>query len=985
MMPNVAAGRAALQYNLNGPNFVVDAGARSLEAAFSTARLLLHGGEKGGTKLVIVAAINANRWPVPYSDAARIQNEYAVAFAVTSRRYARELGLNVRRSLEPLMPRSEADRGQSPLAACDSTEEKLTLLVGSLEHASETPSSSVSKRAQDEFPIHVPQWTESPLVPQPNVRSMPGDERWLFLAKCDDEVVEELLAAYSQIGSACMVVLIGPSPRQLLNRFSLPHVMVLDVHDEENTKSTLSAMMDFSPKVVVALEKPDSWELSNVLNQVSGNKLCEALFLVMKQLVPRLRQGTAEVWGLFPGAWKGVVHPVTGAAIGLIKATRREIPACRMGVLSLSSGSLREALHGLQHERMNPDDSEWEVVHDGPRRLVRRLRGLNPDRPVSPTAAGVSLGAESVVIATGGARGVTAVLVDALLRDFGCTVVALGRSPLEKGPDDFDSPQAEQQFYAEFVKTNPHTSPREMKRRFESARGCWEANRTLEQLSKVGGRVHYMGLDVTNRDDVRRCVARIARDFGRVDLVLHGAGVQSSKKIDDRSISEFRTTFDVKVSGLNHLVEALRAHFHKFVPVHVLTSAYSIFGNDGQHDYGAANETLDRLCGLTSICPEHLWSSVAWSAWDGIGMTRGSEYRALAEKRNLALLGPTAGQSIFRSVLAGKTRSEINVPLSPSERTRYQIRTIPPPSHALPLSTVEFPIRLAELDCLAFHKARGVPTLPGAWILDYMVRAALWMAIHRPHAVSALMPSSWQRTAGTNGLDGRKGIPSPTVNFFSVEDMSFRRFVRVTNDHDANLRVVVDSTPTGYEAWLLGNVVHRAGMVLSSDQVFAEARLVPQLESSLANPTLNAMHGNGGNSVRTVSDPYCAGGQSVELSGPFDCLPSIEIGPLGRCATFSPDRSGKWGGVTPALLLDAALRVAGMHLVPNALHVPTRIGRVIIPVGMSTDSSEAWGWRIRTSTPTAEGDNIHCDRVEVTNEHGALQLSVDNAIVTQIR
>ena len=97
-----------------------------------------------------------------------------------------------------------------------------------------------------------------------------------------------------------------------------------------------------------------------------------------------------------------------------------------------------------------------------------------------------------------------------------------------------------------------------------------------------------------------------------------------------------------------------------------MTSAYSVFGNDGQHDYGAANETLDRICELTSRETAAHWSSIAWLAWDGIGMTRGSEYKALANQRDLSRLDAPAGQKIFRSVFERSTKA-INVPLCESE------------------------------------------------------------------------------------------------------------------------------------------------------------------------------------------------------------------------------------------------------------------------------------------------------------------------------
>ena len=115
MMPNVAAGRAALQLDLNGPNFVVDAGSISLEAAATSASLLLRAGDRGATKLVIVAAINANPWRVPYRGSPLPSDESAAAFAVTSRRHAQELGLTVIAPMEELIAMGcKCADGESP-------------------------------------------------------------------------------------------------------------------------------------------------------------------------------------------------------------------------------------------------------------------------------------------------------------------------------------------------------------------------------------------------------------------------------------------------------------------------------------------------------------------------------------------------------------------------------------------------------------------------------------------------------------------------------------------------------------------------------------------------------------------------------------------------------------------------------------------------------------------------------------------------------
>ena len=60
MMPNVASGRAALQLDLNGPNFVVDGGDHSLEAAFDSARLLL--GKRQSHEQLLYRCSDSSQW-----------------------------------------------------------------------------------------------------------------------------------------------------------------------------------------------------------------------------------------------------------------------------------------------------------------------------------------------------------------------------------------------------------------------------------------------------------------------------------------------------------------------------------------------------------------------------------------------------------------------------------------------------------------------------------------------------------------------------------------------------------------------------------------------------------------------------------------------------------------------------------------------------------------------------------------------------------
>ena len=481
----------------------------------------------------------------------------------------------------------------------------------------------------------------------------------------------------------------------------------------------------------------------------------------------------------------------------------------------------------------------------------------------------------------------------------------------------------------------------------------------MQRLSLLGGRAEYIVADVTDDQQVAGMIQQIATKYGRIDMLVHGAGVQLSKRLQDRSLADFRETYGTKVTGLSNLVSNCRKQFGESVNVHALTSAYSLFGNDGQHDYGAANETLDRLCDLSAVHDDQTWSSIAWLAWDGIGMTRGSEYRALADQRGLSGLTAADGQRVFRDVLAGRTRSAINVPLSEAEHVKYGVKVLPRSTQQAFGRVAEVNVELAAVSCLPFHKVRNTPTLPGAWILDRMVNAGLHL------------------------------LSGETATAVTMHDISFSRFVRYSNGHEPNIRVIAEETADGIEVWMVGDILHPTGFTLSKDLVFAQATLSFTTDDTELLPSLRCIRTSNGHGLnRVVNDPYCNGqSRDVELSGPFDCVRDIEIGPIGRRARFEPKKGGDGSAVIPAMLLDSAWRVGAMHAVPGqeALYVPVRIGRLIIPVGADVSSSFASGWEIRTSAPRVEDRDVRWDRTEVLDEIGSVKLIVEDTFAVRMQ
>ena len=943
MMPNVASGRAALQLDLNGPNFVVDGGDHSLEAAFDSARLLL-GKRQSHEQMCIVAAIQANGLD---DSKAQDEGEFAAAFLVATRRSAAEFGLKPISAIDQLQ---DIWKGNE-----QSTGGKVRQLLGKLqsednqkvELSNPAPVDSVSKINPTVAPpthtLHTPVWVESESGKSES--AVPPFPSRIVVVLSDPEHADAMIEEMSRRGSELKLVL----PQSDTSRKPLhsgDSVCIVDWNNPKSIQQCLDDVDAFDSEMVICFDSLLTWDLQSTIEDLPNNHLGEWMFLLAQRLESRIRQGNVELWGLFLDSYRDIVHPFTGAASGVLKSVRRELKSRTGGIAYTRDLTLSDALDRLNEERNSPDN-EAEVVFDGPIRRVMRLQAVSSMETPDATRA---LNRDSVVVATGGAQGVTAVLMESILRKYQCKVVAIGRSNPE--PGQLDHEDCEGMFYDNYLRQNPKAVGAEMKRAYQRARRSWETHATIQKLKSLGGHFEYIAADVTQEDHVEQAISQVVSRFGNIDLLVHGAGIQLSKQLKDRSHDEFRRTYSVKVGGLKNLVKSCRRNLNRMPAVNVLTSAYSIFGNDGQHDYGAANETLDRLCVLGRT-QQHFWSSIAWLAWDGIGMTRGSEYQALAQQRGLSMLTPESGAPFLHQVLEGQSNAAINVPISEQECLTYQVETVPgfngEPGQRMMLST----FNLDEMQWLQHHQVREIPTVPGAWILNRMVEAAMQVA-ENPIGICGVI----------------------------IEDTSFRRFVRPLDFRATPPRVFAIQHADGIEAWVLGDVRHSSGTLLKKDVVLANARFQFKYRMN-GYPVLGLMSVDP-DSNDFLSDPYCSQqhGQ-VGLSGPFDCLEEIQINSEGRQARFvlPSDFDVTGPTVTPALLLDATWRVGAMFVQPGNtdLFVPVHIKRITMTVDPDNSAGPLTACTIRSACPEVDKDCAYWSRSEVHDAEGRLQIVVEHA------
>lgn len=88
----------------------------------------------------------------------------------------------------------------------------------------------------------------------------------------------------------------------------------------------------------------------------------------------------------------------------------------------------------------------------------------------------------------------------------------------------------------------------------ERARAARDA---VEAVRAAGGTAHWHQCDLTGPDAVEHALTEV-RDAGRVDVLMHCAGLEISHFLPDKPQREYDLVFDVKVEGWLSLLRSLR-------------------------------------------------------------------------------------------------------------------------------------------------------------------------------------------------------------------------------------------------------------------------------------------------------------------------------------------------------------------------------------------------------------------------------------------
>jgi acyl transferase domain-containing protein/acyl carrier protein len=352
----------------------------------------------------------------------------------------------------------------------------------------------------------------------------------------------------------------------------------------------------------------------------------------------------------------GALAPLGGAVCGFTKAFKREKTDATVKVVDFGAEDAPSVVADLLIEEALRDPGCIEVGYAEGLRTSVGMREL----PVEDGTPGMALGKESVFLVTGAAGSIVSAITTDLAAASGGTfhLLDLLPEPDRNDPDlarfatDRDGLKKEifERLKAKGERATPALVEKELAR-LERLAAALAAIRAVEA---AGGTVHWYSGDLRDAARVREIVSELLARSPRVDVLLHGAGLEISRFLVDKEPREFDLVFDVKADGFFNLLKALGD-----APIGATVAFSSVagrFGNGGQTDYSSANDLLCKLSSsFRTTRPGTRGIALDWTAWGDIGMaTRGSKPKMM-ELAGIDMLPAAAGIPIIRRELVSSS------------------------------------------------------------------------------------------------------------------------------------------------------------------------------------------------------------------------------------------------------------------------------------------------------------------------------------------
>nr|QLG04867.1 PulF [Streptomyces sp.] len=378
------------------------------------------------------------------------------------------------------------------------------------------------------------------------------------------------------------------------------------------------------PEVAASLSERDS-----AIVLTSGDKELDGRYTAyglqaLEHIRSVLRGGSAAPAGVQLVIGGGSESAPLSGLVGLLRTATLENPNVVTQVILVEETDMPETVaERVRENRAHPDDTIVRY-RDGRRETPAWIEDGDATAGVPP----VPWRENGIYLLTGGAGALgLAFAREIATRTHSATLVLTGRSP--EGP---------------------------------------RVREALRELRSQGAVAHYARVDVANAAEVETMVGALVEEHGRIDGVIHSAGVTRDGFILTKRAKDFVDVLAPKVSGVVNLDRATATlPLDFFVAFSSTTGAY---GNAGQADYAAANAFLDAYARhrqdlVTRGERSGRSVSINWPLWEEGGMGVSPEVRSMLRSRHgVVPLDTATGISAFHRIVTS-THSQVMVAPGP--------------------------------------------------------------------------------------------------------------------------------------------------------------------------------------------------------------------------------------------------------------------------------------------------------------------------------
>ncbi len=413
----------------------------------------------------------------------------------------------------------------------------------------------------------------------------------------------------------------------------------------------------------------------------------------------------------------------------------------------------------------------------------------------------------AVIVASGGARGVTAATLIALAAHGAYRFALLGRTPLAEesaltlaASDDASLKRA---LLQEASARGESVAPAELGKRAKALLAAREVRATLDAIAAAGSTAEYVPVSVTDAPALTAALDGVRAKWGRIDAVVHAAGVLADRKIEDKTRDQFDLVFSTKVAGLHALLTATAGDALKLLIM--FSSVAARYGNTGQVDYAMANEVLNKVAWSYAVAhPQCRVKSLGWGPWKGGMVTPQLEQHFAA--MGVALIPLETGAQMMLDEIQHTAADTVELVLGGAPAAGAFA-----PAEASDGVRVDVVVDRESHPFLVDHSIAGTPVVPVAFAVEWFSRAARaacpGLKLAGLHDVSVLRGISLKdfdsKSTALHVHTVREAVGGTTQLGLELRDDAGNRYYRARATMAAKLPAApsAPSTDLGLQTW----------------------------------------------------------------------------------------------------------------------------------------------------------------------------------------